>query len=172
MVLLDLAVSWGRVGIVGFGGGPAMIPLIKAECVDLRAWQTEDEFLDALALGYTLPGPIATKLSVMVGWKIGGPLGALVALVAVTGPTALAMLLLAGLFYRFQDNRSVAGAMAAVKPVVIGLLVWTVFDLAPSGVKGWQGVALCGAAIVALLLKVHPALVMVGAMVIGAVVMR
>jgi chromate transporter len=172
MLLVDLGLSWARVGLFGFGGGPAMIPLMKAECVDLRGWLREDEFLDALALGNTLPGPIAPKMGVFVGWKLGGPLGAAVALLAVVGPTAAMMLALGGLYLRFRGHPAVGGAMEAVKPVVVGMLIWTAIDLAPSGVRSWPSALLALGAVALLLLKVHPALVMAGALLLGAVAMR
>ena len=67
MVPLELAMGWGRVGLFGFGGGPGMIPMMKAECVDTYAWVSEEQFLDALAAASALPGPIAVKMSVMIG---------------------------------------------------------------------------------------------------------
>lgn len=170
--LADLAVSWGRVGLVGFGGGPAMIPLMRAECVDQRAWMTQEEFIEALALGYTLPGPIAAKMSVLVGLQVGGWVGAVIAFFAVMGPPAVAIVGLAGLFHRFRDQPAVSGAMSAVKPVVIGLLAWTVLTMAPGGIKDWRGALIAVAAVVALFLKVHPAIVLVAAMAGGAIFLR
>lgn len=170
--LVDLAVSWGRVGLVGFGGGPAMIPLMQAECVELRAWMSEEQFLEALALGYTLPGPIAAKMSVVVGLQVAGWLGAVVAFFAVMGPPGLLMVTLAGVYLRFRDRPAVVGAMDAVKPVVVGLLAWTVLALAPSGIRDWRGAVIAVVAVAALYLKVHPAIVVVVAMVGGAVFLR
>jgi chromate transporter len=172
MVLLDLALSWGRIGVVGFGGGSAMVPLMKAECVDGRAWLSEERFLDLLATGYSLPGPIAAKMSVAVGFEAGGLLGALVAFLAVMAPAALLMLGVGALLTRHRDTPAVAGAMRAVKPVVVALLAWTAIDLAPAGIQGWKAGALAAAALAALLLKVHPALVIVAAMVLGAALLR
>ena len=172
MVLWDLTVSWGRIGLVGFGGGPGMVPLMKAECVDVQAWMTDGEFLEALALGYSLPGPIAAKMSVCVGMKAGGVPGALVAFAAVMGPAIAMMMGLASLFFRYREQPLVAGAMSAVKPIVIALLAWTVIELAPDGVKGWTGVLFATAALAALLLRVHPALVMMSGMAVGALMLR
>lgn len=170
--LADLAVSWGRVGLVAFGGGSSMVPLMKTECVDLRGWMSDDQFLDALALGNALPGPIAAKMSVYVGLQVAGWLGALVAFSAVMGPPAVMMLGLAGLYFRFRERPAVAGAMEAVKPVVVGMLFWTAIDLFPSGVRNvWSGVV-CALACLALVLKVHPALVIVIAMAGGALLLR
>ncbi|RME26913.1 MAG: chromate transporter [Deltaproteobacteria bacterium] len=170
--LLDLAVSWGRVGVVGFGGGPAMIPLMKAECIDLRGWLDDDQFLEAIALCYTLPGPISAKMSIHVGLQVAGWAGAAVAFAAVMAPSGMLMVALAGLYLRFREHPAVHGAMAAVKPVALGLLVWTVIGLAPEGAKSWQTVFIAIAAIAALYLKVHPALVIVAAMLGGAIFLR
>lgn len=172
MLLLDLAVGWGRIGILGFGGGPAMVPLMKAECVDGRAWLSEARFLDLLATGYSLPGPIAAKMSVAVGFEAGGVAGAAVAFVAVMAPAIALMLGLGALLARHRDAPAVAGALRAVKPVVVALLAWTALDLAPAGIQGWTGGLLAAAALAALLLEIHPALVLLTAMVLGATLLR
>ena len=172
MELVDLAVSWGRVGMFAFGGGPSMIPLMKTECVDLRHWMTDGEFMEVLALGNSLPGPIAAKMSAFVGWKVAGAMGVAVAFGAVMGPPMVMMLLLMGVYLRFQDKPAFAGAMRAVKPAVVGMLIWTVVELFPDGVPDWKAGALCLVAVGALLVKVHPALVMAGAMGVGALVFR
>lgn len=172
MSVLELAMSWGYIGLVGFGGGPAMIPLMKEECVDGRGWLTDEQFIEALALGSSLPGPIAAKMSVFVGNEVGGPLGAVVAFLAVMAPSALLMIGLASLFSRYRDNDAVAGAMNAVKPVVIGMLAWTAIELAPAGIRSWSAGILAAAAVGALALKVHPALVIIGALFIGAAFLR
>ena len=64
-----------RVGIFGFGGGPAMIPLVRAEVVTRHHWLTDEEFADVLAIGNTLPGPIATKMPGYIGYRVGGVTG-------------------------------------------------------------------------------------------------
>lgn len=170
--LVDLAVSWGRVGLLGFGGGSSMVPFMKHECVDLRAWMSDQEFLEALALGNSLPGPIAAKMSVHVGLQVAGIAGAVVAFAAVMGPSTAMMVALAGLYLRFRDKPAVTGAMAAVKPVVVGMLFWTALDLAPDGVRSVKAGLIAAAACGALLLKAPPALVIIVAMVGGAVLLR
>ena len=68
----QLFVSFTKVGLFGFGGGPSMIPLIQEEVVDAQAWLTQDEFVDAFAFGNSLPGPIATKIAGYVGYQVAG----------------------------------------------------------------------------------------------------
>ena len=165
-------VSWGRAGLLGFGGGPSMVPLIQAECVEGRGWLTDAEFLDLLASSSVLPGPITAKMSVVVGWKVAGATGALVSIVAVTAPSALLMLVLGVVLTRFKAHPAMKGALLAVRPAVVGMLAWTVVTLAPDGVSSWGTGLLAVVALAALLLRVHPGVVMVAALAFGALFMR
>jgi len=170
MAIVELFVGFGRVGSFGFGGGQAMIPLMEQECVRNAQWMSSEEFLDALALGNTLPGPIAVKMAAMVGWKVAGPMGCIAAIVGVAAPAIVLMLLVAALYFRFQAHPAVIGAMKAVRPVVLGLLAWTVIVLWPGGVPDFGSGAIAVAAFAALLMGLHPALVVLIALAMGAVV--
>lgn len=170
--LLDLGAAWLRIGLFGFGGGPSVIPLIKHECVDRYGWMTDAELLDSLAFGNALPGPIAVKLAAHVGMQVGGWAGCAVALLALSGPSVAMMLGLAALYMRFRTNPYVVGAMAGVRPAVVGLLAYTVWTLAPDGVRNLGGAALAAGSLIALVLEVHPAIVIAVAMGIGAVFLR
>jgi len=149
-----------------------MIPLMQAECVEGRGWLTDEQFLDGLAVGSALPGPIAAKMSVYVGMEVAGLPGAAVSLVALMVPGVALMSILATVLLRYRNTPAVSGAMAAVQPVVIGLLAWTAISLVPDGVRGIGGAVLAVGALIAMALKVHPAIVIVAAMGIGAVWMR
>jgi chromate transporter len=171
-VLLELFWTWLKVGAFGFGGGPGMIPLMKAECVDSQGYLTEAQFLDGLAASSALPGPIAAKMSIYVGMETASWPGAVVAFIGVMLPGVALMSVVAALVLRYREHPAVGGAMSALQPVVIGLLAWTVISLIPGGIKTWQGGILAGAALIAMALKVHPAIVIVAAIGIGAFWMR
>jgi len=145
---------------------------MKSECVDGRGWLTQEQFLDGLAVGSALPGPIAAKMSIYVGLEVAGAPGAVVAFLGVMLPGVLLMTGLATVLLRFRDAPAVSGAMAAVQPVVIGLLAWTAISLVPDGVRGGAGAALALGALAAMALDVHPAVVILVAMGLGAVFMR
>lgn len=172
MILLDVGAAWTRIGVFGFGGGPSVIPLIHAECVDRYHWLDEPAFLDALAFGNALPGPIAVKLAAYIGKEAGGWPGAVVAMVALSLPGVGLMLAIGGLWSRYRESVWVAGMMRGVRPAIVGLLAYTVWELAPDGARGLPGVALALVALGALVLKVHPALVIAAAMGIGAIFLR
>ncbi|HEX7002380.1 MAG TPA: chromate transporter [Trueperaceae bacterium] len=124
--------SFLEIGLFGFGGGQAMIPLIQEEVVELNGWLTREEFLEFFALGNTLPGPISTNMAASVGYKIADPLGATVSLIGLTAPTILAMVLLLTAYLRFRDVRAIAGFLRGARPVVIAPLALVVWQFAPS----------------------------------------
>jgi chromate transporter len=96
----------------------------------------------------------------------------LVALAALNLPSIAMMLGLAALYARYRDAPSVAGAMAGVRPAVVGLLAYTAWSLAPDGLRNVPAGVIAVAAFVALVLKVHPAVVIAGAMGIGMFFLR
>ncbi|MHB8172708.1 MAG: chromate transporter [Thermincolia bacterium] len=168
MVYWDLFVAFLRVGVFGYGGGPSLIPLVQEEVVNRYHWMTNEEFLDALAMGNALPGPIVTKMSTYVGYKVASYPGAVVATAAVIFPTAIAMVLLFELYRKFKDTPQMAGMLKAVRPVVVVLLALVAYDMAKASFPGWVTVVIAGIAIIALgYLNIHPAIVIVAAMVFG-----
>lgn len=177
MNLLELLVSFSRIGLFGFGGGPAMIPLIQAEVVALRGWLTPQEFLDAFAFGNALPGPIATKLAGYVGFVVAGWPGAVVALLALTVPTILAMVALSSVYARYRDHLAVVLFLRGVRPIVIALLLLVVWDFAPSALglpADWLGnwplwLLAVASFVAAIKLHLHPALLIVAGGLIGMV---
>ncbi|WP_462413244.1 chromate transporter [Neobacillus sp. Marseille-QA0830] len=159
----DLFVAFFRSGMLGFGGGPSAIPLVHKEVVGTYKWMNDQEFSDILALGNTLPGPIATKMAGYIGYRVGGVLGMVVALLATVLPTILLMLILLTSFNQFKDNPRVQGMTDAVVPIVgamLGMLTWEFFKKTKAGF-GWKtgGLLLVGSFIVIEILKVHPGVV-------------
>jgi chromate transporter len=167
--IVALFVAFARVGLLGFGGGPAMIPLIQVEVVDLHGWLGRAEFLDAFAFGNALPGPIATKLAGYVGYQVAGWPGALSSLLGITAPTIAAIVALASLYQRYRERRAVQRFLFGVRPVVVALLALVVWDFAPTALApnglGWGAWPLWLIAVAALAAslgtKFHPALLIV-----------
>ena len=132
---------------------------------------SDEEFSDVLAIGNTLPGPIATKMAGTIGYRIGGFWGCLNAVVAVVVPVVLAMILLLGLFTRYQDYRWIQGMSEGVVPVVMVMmaqLTWDFFSKARSTL-GWIATLILGVCAGGLIywLGVHPGIV-IGAILIAA----
>ncbi len=168
-IAAELFVSFAKIGSLAWGGGPAMVPLMQAEFVEKHEWMTDEQFVDALAAGYALPGPIATKLSVWFGWEVGGALGVVAALVGMVLPSALMIAVVLALFTNFKDHPRVQGVLTAVRPVVLALLAYMVLQIGPKAVGSWHTVAIAAVALGLLFLDIHPAWLIVAAAGLGAV---
>ena len=169
----NLFIGFMRASLLGYGGGPSTIPLIQIEAVKNFKWLTLDEFTEVLGMANALPGPIATKMSGYIGYKVAGWAGAFAALIGTVAPTFLAMVALYYLFGAFKSVPAVAGAVKAVRPVVIVLLVTLIVDMWPKSITNWLTAAIGAAAWVLIQYAgVHPALVVVGSLVMGAVALR
>jgi chromate transporter len=140
MLLWDIFVIFTRVALFSWGGGPASLALMQRE-VTAAGWVSSAEFADAVALGNALPGPIAPQVSAYVGYKLAGTPGAIAAATGTVLPTTVLMLLMVVLFFGVKENRYVAAMLHAVRPVVVGLLLWTAYDMGRSvmgaGKVGW-----------------------------------
>lgn len=177
-----LFLSFLKVGLLGYGGGPSVIPLVQTEVVDVHGWMTETEFADSLAMGNALPGPIAVKMSVYIGYRVGRFPGAVLALLGITGPGIILMALLSLVYLKVKDHPKVTAALKAARPAVVGLLLWTAYDLGKPILLGgnngtanlrnsWSLWLITVASFVATtFLKVHPALVIVLAAGIGLLI--
>jgi len=126
-LVLKLFLVFSKVGLLAWGGGPSMIPLMQQEVL-AQGWLTPEGFIDALALGNALPGPIATKMSIYVGYEQAGIPGAMAAVSGTIAPSGVLMLILA-VFLLGKKTPLIDAALTAVRPAVIGLLIWTAYDL-------------------------------------------
>jgi chromate transporter len=170
---LNLFLTFTKIGVLGYGGGPAMIPLIQEEVVDGQNWMTDQEFVDTLAMGNTLPGPIATKMTMFIGYKVAGLPGGLFALFSMLWPSLTLMMVLGLLFLRFKDMPYAKAMLTAVRPVVVALLAYTVYTVFGKSVKNWHTGLIAVAAFAAVtFLNVHPALTILAAAILGLIVYR
>ncbi|MDI3328713.1 MAG: chromate transporter [Alicyclobacillaceae bacterium] len=168
---LDLVAAMVRTGLLGYGGGPSVIPLFRYEAVDRYGWMSDEEFGEILALANALPGPIATKLAAYLGYRLKGTAGATVAVLAHILPTSIAMVGLLGILYALRHSKVVEGMIDAVRPVIVVLLGLMAFEFVQKAGKGLGSVPALAFGLAALaalaVADVHPALVILAALVYG-----
>ena len=171
MIYVDIFLAFFIPGIIGYGGGPASIPLIENQVVSTYGWMTTAEFSDTLALGNALPGPIATKLAGYIGYEQGGILGACIALFATVGPSLILMLALLSLLYRYRDSARVKRLSSFVLPAIVILMANLTFDFFATSIGGISWIPTIIIAVVSYFAlekcKVHPALVIVVGLLVG-----
>ncbi|TDF93236.1 chromate transporter [Paenibacillus piri] len=172
MMFLHIFWAFFIPNILGYGGGPPIIPLLQAEVVDHYGWMTLEQFGDVLALGNALPSPIATKLAGYIGYQIAGIPGAAVALIATIAPTAIAMVILFKFLQFFKSAPQVSAMTQIVRPIVavlLGTLAFQFFAGAYESAGIWQTAAITAVSLVALeKLKIHPGIVVGSALLYGA----
>lgn len=171
-VYLELSGAMLRIGILGYGGGPATIPLFRHEAVTRYKWLDDTEFAETLALVNTLPGPVATKLSAYLGYRVRGSVGAAVAMLTVILPSTVAMIVLAGTFQLVSHYTVVKDMIGAVIPVVAVMLGTMAYRFGNNAYKGLGWVLAAVTVVIAWLLlsvlKWSPGIVVIGFLAYGS----
>ena len=127
---LKLFISFFKIGAFTFGGGWAMIPLIEREVVDKQNWIKREDFVDALAIAQSLPGVLAVNISILIGNKLRGLKGCLMATLGTILPSFLIILAIAIWFVQTYDNPVVERIFKGIRPAVVALIVSPVFSTA------------------------------------------
>ncbi|MCP4549958.1 MAG: chromate transporter [bacterium] len=165
-MLWKIFLSFLKVGTFGFGSGPAMVVLIEREMVDMGL-MTTTEITDAVALSTCLPGPLATKMALFCGYTAAGYIGAIVAMLAMLLPSTVALLVLVKFVQTFRDQPRMTAALRALRPVVVAIFLFLAFNSGRNMRFGWDSIALCVVALTLLILKVEPAWIVFGAIIMG-----
>ena len=135
MKLLTLFLSFARVGVMTFGGGYAMIPILEREIVDKQGWASSEELMDYYAVGQCTPGVIAVNTATFIGYKIAGKLGGVAATLGVIFPSFVIITVIAGIIHNFADIPAVKSAFAAIRVCVCVLIFNSVLKLWKGAVK-------------------------------------
>ena len=120
--LLDLFLTFAKMGVMTFGGGMAMLPILQREVVDTKHWATEEELVDYYAIGQCTPGIIAVNTATFIGQKKGGVFGGIMATLGLVFPSLVIISLLAGLITNFSHLAWVKNAFAGIQVCVCVLI--------------------------------------------------
>ncbi len=121
MIVTELFWSFFQIGLFTFGGGYAMLPLIRQEVL-AHGWMSAEEIIDFIAVSESTPGPLAVNMATAVGMNTAGIVGAACATFGVVLPSFLIILIVSRFYTRFRQSRLMEGAMTGLRPGVIGLI--------------------------------------------------
>lgn len=121
-ILIELFLSFFKIGAFSFGGGYAMLPLLEKEVIETQQWMTATEFIDIFAISEMTPGPIAVNSATFLGDKVGGLPGAIVSTFAVILPSFLVISLMFISLNKFKNSPYVDWVFQGIRPVVLGLI--------------------------------------------------
>lgn len=135
LIYLQLFWEFFKIGIVSFGGGYAMIPLVQ-DVVITQNWLTEEMFLNFIAVAESTPGPIALNMATYIGSTQGGLLGSILATLGVVLPSFIIILLIASVMKNLMKYAGVQGGLRGVRPVALGLIFATGVTMTLSTIFG------------------------------------
>lgn len=127
--LISMFFTFAKVGVMTFGGGYAMLPILQREVVEKKGWATEEELMDYFAIGQCTPGVIAVNTATFIGQKRKGILGGIVTTLGVVFPSIIIISLLAGVIEAFKDIELVQYAFGGIRVCVCVLILNAVIKL-------------------------------------------
>lgn len=129
MILFQLFWAFFQIGLVSFGGGYVIIPLLRG-IIESNGWISAKEFADIVAISQMTPGPIAVNAATYIGVRTAGVMGSTVSTFGISLPSFLIILFIAHFFTRFQESRLVKAVLKGIRPVTIGLIGSAIFFFA------------------------------------------
>jgi chromate transporter len=132
--LLQLFLIFAKVGVMTFGGGYAMLPILQREVVENKKWATDEELVDYFAIGQCTPGVIAVNTATFIGQKRKGIIGGIMATLGVVFPSLVIICILAGIINVFENNTIVQNAFAGIRVCVCVLIFNAITKLWKSSV--------------------------------------
>ncbi len=167
-LLAQLFVSFAKIGVMTFGGGLAMLPMLERELVESKKWVTTQEILDYYAVGQCTPGIIAVNTATFVGYKKSKVLGAIVATLGMVFPSLVIISVIAAVLSNFADIPAVQHAFAGIRIAVCALIASAVIKLAKSNVKNLKQIVIAVAAfIIIAVFGASPVVVVVASAIAG-----
>lgn len=166
--MIELFITFFKIGITTFGGGYAMLPILIVEIAEKRNWATEDELLEYFAIGQATPGIIAVNTATFVGYKNRGVAGAIVATLGFIAPS----IMIISIIYPVVDiiNDKFIYAAKFLKIAVTGLILNTIYGMLKKSIKNYYQWTLIVLSVVLALLKLPLPLIVIGFALVSLVI--
>ena len=165
-----LFLTFLKIGAFTFGGGYAMIPLIRKEAVEKNSWITDDELLEVTAIAESTPGPIAVNSATFVGYRVAGFAGALAATVGVIIPSFAIIYLLSFAIEKFESNTTVKYAFTGIRAGVLALIIKALWSMGGKIEKNVAAIIIMIAAfIIAAFTDINVLYIIIGSAAIGII---
>jgi len=168
--IIQVFLSFLKIGAFSFGGGYAMLPLIQREIVNNHNWISYKEFIDIIGISQMTPGPIAINSATFVGYKVSGLLGSISATLGVVSFSFILVSIANHYIVKFKESYIMKSALLGMRPALIGLIISVFISLGKESYKDIKSVII-GTIILGLLLtnKLHPILVIMISGILGIV---
>ena len=170
-MLFDLFITFAKIGVMTFGGGYAMLPILQRELVENKGWSTEEDLADYYAIGQCTPGIIAINTATFVGTKQKGIIGGIVASLGMVFPSLVIITLIATVLTTFSELAIVKHAFAGIRVAVCVLIFNSVLKLMKSAIKDYYALFIfIGIFLVSLFSSISTVYLIVASAVLGIVI--
>ena len=160
--LLKLYLSFFKIGVFGYGGGYAMLPLIQREVVTSNKWLTSNQFLDIIGISQMTPGPISINTATFVGYKIYGFWGSVFATLGVVSFSFILVSIATHFILKFRNSSILSSALKGMRPALVGLICSAFLSLAKQSYLDIRSIMIGGIILLlSLKSKIHPVLIIV-----------
>ncbi len=162
-----------KIGAFTWGGGYAMLPLIKNEIVGKKKWITSEDFINGIAVSQSIPGSIAINIAAFVGNRVAGLPGTIAAALGAILPSFVVIVLVAVFFLRFRELSLVQNFFKGATPAIAALLVTAVVDIGKTALKGYRAIIIsAGLLFLLLYFHLHPVFALLIAVATGFLLER
>ena len=171
--IMSLFMTFFKIGLFSFGGGYAILPLIKKEVVDIHNWISVSQFTDIVAISQVTPGPVSVNGATYVGYIVtGNGVGAVLATLGLAAPSIIIMIIFSKFFFKFRENRYIENAFIGLRIVVVGLILSaTLLLMDKSNFIDWKSFIIFIAAAMAMLRwKINPILITLVTCIVGILI--
>ncbi len=165
MLILNIFLSFLKIGFFSFGGGYVMLPLIEKEIIQGNAWMTHSQFIDIIAIAEMTPGPVSINLATFVGYRIAGIPGALVSTLGVILPSFIVIIILVKFLTKFYERPIVQLIFRGLRPAIIALIGLAFIMVAETSIyfDDLRSIGIALAAFVILVFtRLNPVLIILG----------
>lgn len=157
-----------KIGAFTFGGGYAMLPIIREAVVTKERWVTDDGFIDMIGITQSVPGALAVNSAIFLGYQIAGISGALIATLGAVLPSFLIILAIAVFFTEFAEHHMVIQAFNGIRPAIVALILYAVLNLGKKVIKDPFNLIIAGLALLLnTLCGINPVLLLFSAAIAG-----
>jgi len=172
-LLLDIFLTFLKIGPLTFGGGYAMIPMIEREVVTKKKWLRTEDVADVFAVSESVPGAIGINSATFIGYRIAGIAGAITAMLGVLIPTFTIVILLSICFVFVRNNSHIEAAFDGIRPAIVALIAFAAYKIGQMAIfDKTTFTTTVITAIVLLVTTIHPALVIVAGAILGIILVE
>ena len=170
-IFADLFLTFAKVGVMTFGGGVAMLPILEREVVENKKWATSDELTDYYAIGQCTPGIIAVNTATFIGNKTAGVLGGIIATLGIVFPSLMIITIIAAFLTNFADIKFIQSAFAGIRVCVCVLILNASVKLTKKALVDWKTTLIYAAVLASMLIfDLSPVIFVVAAAILGIII--